>query len=297
MVIAKAKTLFNQPKFLSLKIDYNLNQDVLNKILNYLNENRSLFAISLFGEGLFSEAAKEILIRAKEVGLATSIDMTAEETSINKFKNIRNIVNQLRIWFELNGDYEYKINYFLELLKKERFNQKIIIILRGEKIDKDFIVRISKLINEKYYLSPFIILNAKHYNEKIIIKEFINSCRIITELHIKNPVKIFIDNPLCGIINMKAKNFCPAGRISFHLDSNGNIKPCHLVKLSLGNIKTDKIDTVWKKMMSLHNQSKCLICKYYRVCGGGCLANKNDILDKDLLCSYFIKLNDKIRNK
>ena len=90
---------------------------------------------------------------------------------------------------------------------------------------------------------------------------------------------------------------CSAGIASIYIDHTGNICPCpYLSTIVLGNIKNDKVSSVWgksKELNVLRNRNsltgKCGDCQFKHVCGG-CRANALgrglDLMDTDPMCVH-----------
>lgn len=70
-------------------------------------------------------------------------------------------------------------------------------------------------------------------------------------------------------------NRCTAGISRISVLPDGSITPCNLVPLHLGNIRTDRIATVWYKsqlLQKIRNSKNCSSCSFSEYCQGGCLA-------------------------
>jgi radical SAM protein with 4Fe4S-binding SPASM domain len=87
---------------------------------------------------------------------------------------------------------------------------------------------------------------------------------------------------------------CGAGRFYMAIRPNGNIEPCVFFPLTLGNMKTDNFEELWKNnkiLKELRDKDKqkgnCGNCKYRYFCGG-CRARAygylNDYLAEDIGC-------------
>lgn len=89
---------------------------------------------------------------------------------------------------------------------------------------------------------------------------------------------------------------CGAGRFYTAIRPNGNIEPCVFFPLTIGNIKTDNFETLWKTnpiLKDLRDKDKqkgtCGTCNYRYYCGG-CRARAygylDDYLAEDIGCIY-----------
>lgn len=68
---------------------------------------------------------------------------------------------------------------------------------------------------------------------------------------------------------------CTAGWSSLRITSTGDVTPCNLLPISIGNIRETSIDDLWTKspiLRQLRNRNslegRCGICEYRHVCGG-----------------------------
>lgn len=100
---------------------------------------------------------------------------------------------------------------------------------------------------------------------------------------IKEDLNMEIDSssvyPFCSLPSSTLENFafkrrCNAGRISFTIDSVGNIKACSRDSKTYGNLLKIPFSDAIKKMESWQNgdyiPSECKVCKHLWICGGGC---------------------------
>ena len=76
---------------------------------------------------------------------------------------------------------------------------------------------------------------------------------------------------------------CFAGKGSMVISANGMVSPCGFLPVQMqfnssDNIKEKKIKDIWdngtkfNRLRQLTGNQKCLACKYYPVCRGGCIA-------------------------
>jgi len=89
---------------------------------------------------------------------------------------------------------------------------------------------------------------------------------------------------------------CSAGRLWFVVDPNGDIKPCYLMDVVVGNTRKDKIMAVWKNSEILKSlrtredlKGNCGSCKDKQICGG-CRARAwtyfKDLNSPDPVCMF-----------
>ena len=85
--------------------------------------------------------------------------------------------------------------------------------------------------------------------------------------------------PLCGIKEVnKYQGFttrrCMAGVNTLAISASGEVRPCTHLDMSYGNLLTENLQDVWKKMSEWRDGSlipeTCKACKVLPWCGGGC---------------------------
>jgi len=88
---------------------------------------------------------------------------------------------------------------------------------------------------------------------------------------------------------------CLAGINFLNIDFNGNVYPCTKLKIRIGNLKNDLLETIWnnseilKELRSRSLKGKCKECDRIFSCGGcraAAYAETGDFLDEDPLCFY-----------
>ncbi|MBF0402679.1 MAG: radical SAM protein [Nitrospirae bacterium] len=88
---------------------------------------------------------------------------------------------------------------------------------------------------------------------------------------------------------------CLAGRSYMRIDSYGNVTACPYMPDVLGNVKSESIADIWENSDKLGAMrdgkygGRCGRCEYTEVCGGcraRALAEKDDFMDEDPLCTY-----------
>lgn len=82
--------------------------------------------------------------------------------------------------------------------------------------------------------------------------------------------------------------------MSLAVRSNGDICPCVYYDVKIGNILENNVKDIWEDSEILHEirnknpQGKCVNCKFYNNCRGGCFARAylghGDINQCDPLC-------------
>ena len=87
---------------------------------------------------------------------------------------------------------------------------------------------------------------------------------------------------------------CGTGRLYCALDANGDILPCVFLPITVGNIRTDDLITVWHTapvFAKIRNRAAfkeaCGACKHTTTCGGcraRAYAYSNDVTQSDVGC-------------
>lgn len=81
---------------------------------------------------------------------------------------------------------------------------------------------------------------------------------------------------------------CSAARYNMCIEPDGSVLPCQSYYQSLGNILTDRWDSIWEHPLSISLRErknvpvKCVDCSLLVECGGGCpLQFRIDVTDKN----------------
>ena len=95
-------------------------------------------------------------------------------------------------------------------------------------------------------------------------------------------VALSFDDPIMaslpGYKQENAVQGSTCGKLSLHLEPNGDITPCGFIPVVMGNILADDFDEIWfnspvlAKMRYKNPQGKCDGCSSYESCLGGCSA-------------------------
>ncbi len=95
------------------------------------------------------------------------------------------------------------------------------------------------------------------------------------------PAKLAFDDPIIALLGEAeggAVKGSTCGKLSLHLEPDGDTTPCGFIPLSVGNILTDGLKAIWKdsdvlqKMRNKEPKGKCVGCDAYSECLGGCTA-------------------------
>jgi GeoRSP system radical SAM/SPASM protein len=95
------------------------------------------------------------------------------------------------------------------------------------------------------------------------------------------PAKIAFDDPIIALLGEKeagAVKGSTCGKLSLHIEPDGDATPCGFIPLTVGNILRDGLKEIWKnspilkKMREKTPQGKCRSCDAFGECLGGCTA-------------------------
>ncbi len=123
-----------------------------------------------------------------------------------------------------------------------------------------------------------------------------------------DPIKIVFDERIQKLAKDKTiMSGCLPGIAEFFVNNIGNVYPCTMLPLKLGNIRETKIDNLWQNsriLKTLRNRNNlkgnCKKCNFNLVCGG-CRAvaygEKGDYLGEDPFCSKNLKQKNLFREE
>lgn len=95
------------------------------------------------------------------------------------------------------------------------------------------------------------------------------------------PAKLAFDDPILALLGAAepgAVKGSTCGKLSLHLEPDGEATPCGFIPLSAGNVLTHGLEAVWRTspvlraMREKTPQGKCRSCDAYGECLGGCTA-------------------------
>jgi len=95
-------------------------------------------------------------------------------------------------------------------------------------------------------------------------------------------IRISLDDPITASIHKSPDKAIvkgsTCGKLSLNIRSNGDVTPCGFIPVSIGNLLTDDLKDLWdnstilERMRNKKPKEKCLTCKHYEDCLGGCSA-------------------------
>lgn len=201
-----------------------------------------------------------------------------------------------------NGSFERVVNAIKQAQKQDI---DIMILTNLNKYNykylQDFFPLIENLNIKKWRINEIKELGngAKNCDSLSLSKDEVKECHLqLFEFEKSNVCSILYDSIFCIYKSPsdyeKALPGCHCGRMSLALRPNGDICPCVYYDIVLGNILKDKIESIWneseilKEIRNKKPEGKCLKCKFYNNCRGGCFARSylvyGDINQCDPLC-------------
>lgn len=285
------------------------------EIADKIIDNKPAAVVITGGEPLLVfEDIKESIIKMHEKGISLSINTNAvlvtediarfmNEYNISAFISLPcaepNICDHITdtkdsltriskgIKILLNNDVRLSVNMVVSKINFEYIYYTAKYAKEELGVDSFFASRVSKPINSDL-----------SFKEQLLSKEQINHMenelvRINKELGMRVGTAGSI--PACSINSQEVfdmcayRRTCTAGRISYAVDTMGNIKACPRDVKIYGNILTDDFFKVWDSMEEWRDGSllpkECKECSVKTFCNGGCrldalpLTGKRDSLD------------------
>lgn len=288
----------------TLKGNTELSTDKMKQLIKQLNE-AGVFEINVGGgEPLIRDDAIELLDFAANAGMAVSLttnttlideNMAKKLASIKlkyiaisldgasskthdyirgkgQFENILKTIailskyksNHLNLHFTLMKHNLHELKTFFELTENQPVQSMGIVIIRPKGRARN---------------NPELLLSKKEY--KTSITEMINYSIISNKPSFVMP---FLPGMKKGESGRLYSHFgCGAANVTCHIDSEGNMFPCNYFdyenSYKKDNVFKKSIQTIWcegeffKKLRNLKGNKKCLTCKHFEGCRGGCRAH------------------------
>lgn len=264
-------------------------KNILSKVTEELKKNHITFSFST--NYLVDESFIDYLIDLSPKALNLSLDPRGNQSD-RKFKR--------EIW---------RVKKILEKCQVERIDVKITSVMTKETLPKSAdhfqvlneFVRKYKSLSSVYFTNPydigFIKLNiCPSYTS---IKKWFRSEKLPNELYDKIHFVNF------HRFNNKLQK-CPAGKNIIHIESNGDIYPCHLFAnlpeevFLLGNLLSESASAIDKKLINFYDQARdaiidyqnndqCNKCRTSIKCFGGCIADivsLGQLIEPQLTCKH-----------
>ncbi len=301
-----------------LNLSYNLDFEVIKKVLKEIKELGSVEWISIGGgEPTIRQDLLNIIKFSSNLGFKTLLVTNGTLIDKNKVRELES-AGLTRVQVSIDG---VNKETHEKIRGKNSFKRAMnsIIYFLNSRIETTIRIVINK-INYKE-INDFIKYFAKIGVPSISIRRFVsvgNSLKNFNDLFIdsnvyyqilkeaillgkKLGVKITSGDPLFLVVKTDLKELNPKGCIGgctigityLYISYDGKIKPCPMLDISLGDIKKDNLRKVWEnstfynKIRNRKITGKCGECKYKWICGG-CRANalylNKNLWDEDPLC-------------
>ena len=95
-------------------------------------------------------------------------------------------------------------------------------------------------------------------------------------------IRISMDDPITASIHKSPEQpivkGSTCGKLSLNIRANGDVTPCGFIPVVIGNLLTDDLKDLWdhskvlERMRNKKPREKCLTCRHYEDCLGGCTA-------------------------
>jgi radical SAM protein with 4Fe4S-binding SPASM domain len=308
-------------------IEEELSNEEIITIINSLNEIKVFELFFDGGESLLRPDFISICNHATNIGMSVSF-------STNGLLMTKNVADKLkkagikRVQVSLDGatsfshdafrktprSFDKAISCIKTLVETEIYVTVACMISKYNcrEFDKLIDLCINLGVQELILIRPIHSGNAKINNTLFLDKALLNKIyldMIHKKIKLKDLLTIRINhNPLIIPlveklkINSKIKAHliqdavCSAGKTMCWISSTGDVTPCPLVHLKLGNIRETSFEEIWRKnkiLIQLRNGKQsilrdCVKCKYLALCNGGCHADaygtQNNLFAKDPIC-------------
>ncbi|NPV28119.1 MAG: radical SAM protein [Firmicutes bacterium] len=263
-----------------------LSESAYDQVFAYLKTNPPQGVLVLTGGEPFVDLRlKEILSLARSMRWPVSVDtwggFLEQPSSLNLIQQIR-----LRL-FSLNPekhdqiagekDNFQKIMVFARWLAENYNQEKILVFPVCRENTEEIADILSWCAKHNFKANIFIV--PRHHKYAL---EFTSFQQIIKKLGNLPLRELIIDIPLLGLSGFP--NLCPGGRLAMFIGPEGEVKPCPYFPLPLSHLKEGVLKAWVCLQAKLTELNKgCACCRYFSLCGGGCLANKTGA-GKDYYC-------------
>lgn len=222
--------------------------------------------------GLLSERIVQFLIE-RRIHLFVSFPCANPEVcdEITDTKNsFSNVTSKLDMAHRNN--ISFTTNVVVSKKNLDYLEETVEFLKKRYDISKVSITRVGKPINSSSKFDE----NVLHFED---LKRMQEIC-----VRLAKKYGIFIDTgcpyTACSIYTQEAfdmfayKKLCTAGKTSYAIDTNGNVKACPRDSQLYGNIMTQDFASIWEEMKSWRDGSympeECKSCKASAKCMGGC---------------------------
>jgi radical SAM protein with 4Fe4S-binding SPASM domain len=239
---------------------------------------------------------EQVIVLLKQIQLSEKyISLDLDGLNLNKLTIILQnqalgMVKQIRLCYLIDDlihlDLDGVIDKFIE------FNgHKILLIYlnRFDNINKTFWNKLFLKLKKYKIILNILPLPRKILGEltqKYDRDSYILMFNMLKFFENKYRLQVFYDFPCGSVLNKRFEGFCP-GYFSLTVFSDGNISFCKFAKINFGNMYFDELKKINQNRINYLNNiplACCKKCKYYLVCGGGCLLDLDTENQKNLIC-------------
>lgn len=192
----------------------------------------------------------------------------------NKITNSKNgfdlVTDNLKLLKQNNNS--FVLNMVVSKLNLNEIENTISFLKNNYDIRKICVTRVGKPVNSDYSFNDIML----SFDDFKMMQKTLIFC--------KDKYNVEIDTACpytpCSIYTQEAfdyfayKKACTAGKTSYSIDCNGNVKACPRESKSYGNILNEDFSNIWDNMKLWRNGSiipeKCKKCAEYSKCLGGC---------------------------
>lgn len=294
-----------------------LNEEKFSQIIEELARNRVFWVTFTGGEPLlFKKLVLAGIKLANEKGMSTSVNtnlttITSEDANRLKENGVITILTSLLSFDEKThdsitqrrGSFKRTVRGIKACLDADLDVWVNMVVLPQ---NQDYIIETGKFVKElgaKGFSATKAVpcLSCSDFSSMEISRDdFKRSLEDLLRLEKEQNLEIdaLTAYPLCALQDAErferfARRHCVAGITTCTIGSSGEVRPCSHADESYGNIFSEPLSEIWKKMGEWRDGSllpkKCLEeCAYFQSCGGGCRVEakyRGDICGMDPLAT------------
>lgn len=233
--------------------------------------NNGIFVSINTNAALLNENIIEYL-KERKIGLFVSFPCSNENVcnTIINAKSFKTVVEKLDMAYE--NRVHFSINIVVSKLNINYVEETVEFLKDRYNISKVSITRVGKPIN-----------SSEKFNEVLLNKEDIKRLQEISvKVHKKYDVKVETSCPYtaCSLYSQEAYDLfgntkiCTAGKTSYAVDTDGNVKACPRDSELYGNILNEDFEDIWSKLHCWRDNTylpdECKKCTSLPMCMGGC---------------------------
>lgn len=279
--------------------------ETIRRIVDYMSERGIVCFDISGGEPFVHPDIKEILKYAKSKGLNISIATNGTLLNEELIEILIEVEASVRIsvdgideisYSAMRGDNFLTVINNIKLAISKGLNPTMVTCIHEGNADcvEKFVEFAKKLEVHQLRLLPFAPIGRGYDSDFKIMSpnQWHKILASFKDFEKKYNIEVAIDSPMQSIIENRCCP-CMVGKLYLVIKSNGDVIPCSLLDVVIGNIYYQTIDEIWQQtIIDKFNDTsllkECQECKYIEMCSGGCrgLSNliKGNYLCKDPLC-------------